>query len=67
MKKLQVKYCKGEEELNTFLMTLNIEGIECPRLHSINYVAEVQGGGSETDFNMGSKVIAAVQYLIEVK
>jgi len=66
MERLQVKYCKGEEELNNFLMTLNVNHV-CPRLQSINYVAEVQGKGSNDEINMGSKVVAAVQYFITVE
>lgn len=65
MQRLQVKYCKGEEDLNNFLMTLNVD-YKCPRLQSINYVAEVQGKGSNEEINMGSTVIAAVQYFIQV-
>ena len=67
MKRLQVKYCKGEEELNEFLKTLNIGGVILPTLQSINYVAEVQGKGSNDEINMGSTVIAAVQYFVEVE
>lgn len=67
MKRLQVKFCKGEKELNEFLMTLNIDHIGCPQLQSINYVAEIQGKGSDVEINMGSTVIAAVQYFVEVE
>ena len=75
MKRLQVKYCKGEKELNDFLMTLEIgTAIDKPCLHSINYVAEVQGSGHEyetengtkSEINMGSTVIAAVQYFVTI-
>lgn len=65
MERLQVKFCKGEKELNDFLITLHINHTGYPHLHSINYVAEVKGGGSDTDFNMGSSVIAAVQYFVD--
>jgi len=75
MERLQVKFCKGEQELNEFLMTLNVNHTGYPHLQSINYVAEVQGHGSDyetetgtkTEINMGSTVIAAVQYFIEVE
>ena len=74
MERLQVKFCKGEKELNEFLMTLNVNSTY-PRLQSINYVAEVQGHGSDyetengtkTEINMGSTVIAAVQYFVKVE
>jgi hypothetical protein len=67
MERLQVKFCKGEKELNEFLMTLNIGHVGYPQLQSINYVAEIQGKGSDVEINMGSSVIAAVQYFVEVE
>lgn len=76
MKRLQVKYCKGEQELNDFLMTLEVGlgGAGKPCLHAISYVAEVQGHGSDyetengtkTEINMGSKIVAAVQYFVQI-
>lgn len=67
MERLQVKFCKGEKELNKFLMTLNVNHTGYPHLQSINYVAEIQGKGSDVEINMGSSVIAAVQYFVEVE
>ncbi len=76
MQRLQVKYCKGEKELNDFLMTLELGAgeISKPRLQAINYVAEVQGSGQEYEtengtkstLSMGSTVIAAVQYFVSI-
>ena len=74
MERLQVRFCKGEEELNRFLMTLHLDRTGYPHLQSINYVAEVNGhgrdyetdSGTKTEIDMGSTVIAAVQYFVEV-
>lgn len=71
MKRLQVKYCKGEKELNDFLSTLivdsSFESDDKPRLHSINYVTEVKGTGDGDEYFMGCTIIAAVQYFVEEK
>ena len=68
--RLQVKYCKGEKELNDFLVTLHVGtgwDLGYPKLQSISYVSEVRGYGSESEINMGSEVIAAVQYIINIE
>lgn len=67
MERLQVKYCKGEKELNKFLMTLNTTHNGYPHIHSITYVAEVKGEGSDDSINMKSNIIAAVQYFVQVE
>ncbi len=73
---LQIKYCYGEKETNEFLSSLNLVK-ECPFLQSINYISEVRGTGTETEWadengvtgnmDIGSKVIAVVQYVTEVE
>ena len=59
---VQVKYCYTEEELNEFLKTLHTEAGLKPRLHSIQYCATVEGKGNNDSAEVGSSVVAIVQY-----
>ena len=73
--RIQVKYCKGEQELNDFLATLHVDHQGYPHLHSISYVSEVHGhgtdvetfNGTKSEVHMGSNIIAAVQYFIQIE
>lgn len=70
MKYMQVKYCYSEEELNKFLKTFTIdtEGLRPhTNLHSIQYCAAVEGKGNNDSAEVGSSVVAIVQYYIEKK
>lgn len=59
---VQVKYCYTEEELNEFLKTLHTEAGLKPRLHSIQYVSTVDGGGHDDTFSVVNSIVAVVQY-----
>ena len=79
MKKLQVKYCYSETELNEFLLTLGVSGVETaigrPMLHSVQYCPRQTGksfdyyteDGQKSEISITGGVIAIVQYLIEVE
>ena len=60
--KLQVKYCYNEIELNDFLATLNIDG-ELPKVHNITYIPQCSGSGENDKVQIGSEIIAVVQYV----
>ena len=62
---VQVKYCFSEEELNNFLKTLHVAGDLLPRLHTIQYMANVRGDVQEDKGSISNSVIAMVQYFIE--
>lgn len=74
MKKLKIKYCYSEEETNQFLERLFLDELY-PRLHSIQYMARVQGDGVEKNYaddngvtataQVNSDIIAVVQYFVE--
>ena len=76
MKKLQVKYCPTEKELNDFLKTLSVTSLDYPYLHNIQYLPKVYGNGVETDepnaegvtakADVGCDIIAIVSYFVEV-
>ncbi len=70
MRRLQVKYCTSEKELNEFLTTLNVDSTSVfPRLHNINYIVKPEGegtvSGEEGSATVGAEVIAIVQYFVE--
>lgn len=77
MKRLQIKYCYSEEEVNEFLKTLAVDNIGCPRLHTIQYCSKVSGDGVEKNYadndgvtakaQVNSDIIAIVQYFVEVE
>ena len=68
MERLQVKYVTTEAELNEFLSTLFIGNTASfPKLLNISYIPKVEGNGTETATSIGSTVIAAVQYIVEVE
>lgn len=78
MKRLQVKYCPTEKELNDFLKTLNVSGLstEYPYIHNIQYLPKVHGDGVETKeadeegvtakANVGCDIVAIVSYFVHV-
>ena len=69
MIKLQVKYCYSEEELNNFLLTLNLDikykdtsdvvCADCPRLQGIQYLPKVKGTGGDYYNEDGEKMCRA--------
>ena len=70
---MQVKYCYSEESLNAFLKTLHTDASLSPKLHSIQYMADVHGkGGQEYDsdgnlrdnMSISNDIVAIVQYWI---
>ena len=75
MKKLQVKYCPTENELNEFLKTLSVTSLSCPYLHNIQYLPKVYGNGVETEnadengvtakADVGCDIMAIVSYFVE--
>ena len=75
MKRLQVKYCSTEKELNEFLKTLSITSMEYPYIHNIQYLPKVYGNGVETEkadengvtakADVGSDIMAIVSYFVE--
>lgn len=59
---LQVHYCGCEESLNGFLRTINVDGENLPKLHSITYIPKAEGCGSNENYQVNGSVVAAVQY-----
>jgi hypothetical protein len=67
MEVLRVKYCYSESNLNLFLETLNVgPNASLPKLHSIQYLPQAYGNGTNENIEMHSEVIAIVQYFTEV-
>lgn len=69
MVKLQIKYCYSEEELNNFLLGLNLDTrytnqndivfADCPRLQGIQYLPKVKGDAHEYYNEDGEKMCKA--------
>ena len=66
--RMQVKYCKGEEERNAFLYTLYVSDLVgmYPRLYSIQHLSDVSCHGTDDAIDMGSELVAAVLYVVMV-
>ena len=59
---IQVKYCYSEESLNEFLKTLHTDVSLTPKLHNIQYMANVDGKGDDSKVSISNGIIAMVQY-----
>ena len=68
MKRLKVKFCKNEEELNKFLRTLPIFESEDKKLSSslyrITYLPAPDGKGTNDNVEIGTNVISIVEYWV---
>lgn len=68
MLRCQVKYCYSEEELNEFLLTINMgKDWATPYLQNIQYMANMHIKGKKDVVDGASDVIAIVHYIIDVQ